>query len=64
MSVIHGTGCFIEKEKGTVADPGEGPGGAQPRLFLDQNEARKAEKKFLGGHPPPLYQSLDDRAPP
>ena len=34
MSVIHGTGCFIEKEKGTVADPGEGPGGPGPPLIF------------------------------
>ena len=29
----------------TVADPGEGPRGAPP-LFLDQTEARRAEKNF------------------
>ena len=51
MSVSHGTGCFIEKEKGTVADPGEGPGGPGPPSFLDQNEARRAEKNFFGGWP-------------
>ena len=33
-----------------VADPGEGPGGPAPLLFLDQNEA---EKKFFLS-PPPL----------
>ena len=42
MSVRHGTGCFIGKENGTVADPGEGP-----PLLLDQNEARRAEKKLF-----------------
>ena len=34
-----------------VADPGEGPGGgegAAQLLFLDQTEARRAEKKFEG----------------
>ena len=33
-------------KKLTVADPGEGPGGASPPspLFLDQTEARRAEK--------------------
>ena len=31
-----------------VADPGEGPGGTRtPSLFLDQTEARRAEKNFL-----------------
>ena len=60
MSVRHGTGCFIGKENGTVAEPGEGP-----PLFLDQNEARRAEKKiFEAGHLPPLSQGLDDRPPP
>ena len=42
-----------------VADPGEGP--APPPLFLDQTEARRAEKIFLGGTGPPLSQGLDDR---
>ena len=35
-----------------MADPGEGPGGPAspppPPLFLDQTEARRAEKMFLG----------------
>ena len=35
----------------TVADPGEGSGGPPP-LFLDQNEARRAEKFFLRRRPP------------
>ena len=31
-------------------------GGARaPTLFLDQNQARRAEKDFFGGHPPPPY---------
>ena len=38
-----------------VADPGEGPGGTGPPSFLDQNEARKAEKKFFLRPPPPAY---------
>ena len=38
----------------SVADPGEGPGGpGPPSLFSDQNEARRAEKIFFGGRPPP-----------
>ena len=40
----------------TVADPGEGP-----LLFLDQTEARRAEKLFWRP-PPALSQGLDDRA--
>ena len=34
-----------------VADLGEGPGGVPP--FLDQTEARRADKKFLETSPPP-----------
>ena len=33
---------------------GRGPGARRP-LFLDQTEARRAEKPFFGDHPPPLY---------
>lgn len=44
-----------------MADPAEGPG--RP-LFLDQSEARRAEKTFFLRPPPPLSHSLDDRAPP
>ena len=48
----------------SVVDPGEGPGGPGPPLFFDQNEARRAEKNFLGDRPPPpLSQGLDDRPP-
>ena len=38
-----------------VTDPGEGPGGPDTPLSLDQNEAWRVEKFFLGG---------GDRAPP
>jgi len=38
-----------------VADPGEGPRGPAPPLFLDQTEARRAEKIFLGDRPLPPY---------
>ena len=34
-----------------VADPQEGP---PPPLFLDQSEAKRAAKNFLGDHPPRL----------
>ena len=43
-----------------MADPGKGPA---PLLFLDQNEARRAEK-FIFWRPPPLSEGLDDRPPP
>ena len=43
----------------SVADPGEGPGGPSPPLFLDQNEAQRAEKNFFWGRgPPPPYLSV------
>ena len=35
-----------------------------PSLFLDQNEARRAEKFFWRPSPSSLSQSLDDRMPP
>ena len=38
--------------------------GADPPLFLDQNEARRAEKIFSEARPHPLSQGLDDRPPP
>ena len=48
----------------TVADPGEGPGGAAPPLALDQTEALKAEKKiFSTPPPPPLSKGQNDRPP-
>ena len=53
---------LLQSGLGAVADPGEGPGGAWPPLFLDQNEAWKAGKNFLRP-PPPLSQGLDDWAP-
>ena len=58
-----------------VADPGEWPGGRRPPLFLDQIEARRAEKNFGGDRsspylrvwmtapPPPLSQGLDPYHP-
>ena len=42
---------------------GRGPGARCP-LFLDQTEARRAEKPFFGDHPPPLSKSLDDPPSP
>ena len=43
----------------SVVDPGEGPS-----LFLDQTEARRAEKKNFETAPPPFSQGLDDLASP
>jgi len=45
---------------------GRGPGGLgpPPLLFLDQTEARRAEKKFFGDWAPPLSKGLDDRPLP
>ena len=37
-----------------AADLGEVPGGLGPPLFLDQAEARRAEKNLFGDRPPPL----------
>ena len=47
-----------------VADPEERPGGPASPLFFDQNEARRAEKKFFGDRAPHLSQGLDDPLPP
>ena len=44
-----------------MQDLGEEHGGAGPPLFLDQNEARRAEKIFFEACPHPLSQGLDDR---
>ena len=47
-----------------MVDPGKGPGGYSPSpVFLDQTEARRAEKIFLGYRPPYLSKGLDDRSP-
>ena len=42
---------------------GRSPGARRP-LFLDQTEARRAEKPFFGDHPPPLSKGLDDPPSP
>ena len=47
-----------------MEDPGEGPWDPPPPLFLDQSEARRAEKNFLQIAPPPLSKGLDDHHPP
>ena len=43
---------------------GRGPGGPPFPLFLEQNEARRAEKIFFEDRPSPLPQSLDAPPPP
>ena len=46
---------------------GMSPGGRPPPSFLDQTEARSAEKSFSGVRPTPfpvLSKSLDNGAPP
>ena len=47
-----------------MEDPGEGPWDPPPPLFLDQSEARRAEKNFLQIALPPLSKGLDDHHPP
>ena len=49
-----------------VADPGEGPGGGEPPpLFVDQIEARRAEKFFFREPPPfPLIKGSGWPPPP
>ena len=47
-----------------MADLGKGPGGPAPPLFLDQTEARRAEKVFLGDRPPPPYLRVWMTVPP
>ena len=48
-----------------VADPGEGTGEGRPPLFVNQTEARRAEKKIFFSETglPPLSKGLDDRRP-
>ena len=43
---------------------GKGPGVPGPPLFLDENEARRAEKHVFLRPPLPLSQGLDDPPPP
>ena len=45
-----------------MADPGEGP--ATPPPFLDQTEARRAEKIFLVTSPPQLSHDINYPPPP
>ena len=48
----------------SVADPGEGPGGPSLPLFLDQNEAQRAEKNFFWGRGPLLISGSGWPSPP
>ena len=52
--ILYAAGPYLES---TVADRGEGPG----PLFLNQNEARRAENVILDR---PLYHGLDYCPPP
>ena len=61
LQKVESSSTFCNKTCTSVADPG--PGGSP--LFLDQNEAWRAEKIFFWDRHPPLSQGLDDdRAPP
>ena len=51
---LHFSGGFRGGARGTRA----------PLLFLDQTEARRAEKSFLETSPLPLSKGLDDHPPP
>ena len=56
---------MISENTNAVADPGKGPGAPPPPLFLDQTEARSAEKIFWGDRAPlPLSKGLDRPPPP
>ena len=52
---------FFQK---SAAEPGEGPGGTGSPLFLDQTEARRAEKSFLRPPPPPVISGSVRPGPP
>ena len=47
-----------------MEDPGEGPWDPPPPLFLDQSEARRAEKNFLQIAPPPFLRVWMTTTPP
>ena len=47
---------------GYISSGGSRGGARVPRLFLDQTEARRAEK-FFGRPGPPFSKGLDDRPP-
>ena len=54
---LHFSGGFRGEARGTR-------GTRAPLLFLDQTEARRAEKSFLETSPLPLSKGLDDHPPP
>ena len=61
---LQSTTIYLIGQTGfTVTDIGEGPGPG-PSLFLDQTEARRAQKNFLETAPPPQSKGLDDWGPP
>ena len=55
---LQSTTIYLIGQTGfTVTDIGEGPGPG-PSLFLDQTEARRAQKIFLETAPPPPNQRV------
>ena len=60
------SGCCgdVAVSGGLIAGSRGGTRGGGLPLFLDQNEARRAEKNFFEACPHPLSQGLDDRASP
>ena len=63
----HGSICFVCSSDFWACSSGGSRGGAlgarAPPLFFDQNEARRAEKKFVETGPR-LSQDMDDPSPP
>ena len=57
LQKVESSSSFCKKTCTSVPDPGEAP---PPPLFLDQNEARRAEKIFVWDCRPHLSQGLDD----
>ena len=55
-------GDQLSQQRGPGGSPPPPPSPA-PHLFLDQTEARRAEKNIWRPPPPPLSQGLDNRPP-
>ena len=66
-ATIHKIYLILSKNsgEGQWRIQGRGPRGPPPQLFFDQNEARRAEKKFFWTPaPPPYLRGLDDPPSP